>query len=116
MRDILGHKSRDQGEIIDILIRSGTYTCPTLPHYRYDRVKEVCRRLERHGLLKKSGRNSQSVNLVVTPLFREWQAARDAGRTLLGALRWAKQQRNPGTISAAIASAAEQCGKQGEPT
>lgn len=93
MKDIRGHKSRDQGEIIQILVRTGTYTCPTLPHYRYDRVKEVCRRLQRHGLLEKSGRTTESINLVVTPLFNEWRQAHANKETMLGALKWAKQQK-----------------------
>jgi hypothetical protein len=75
---------------VEILICSGTYTCPTLPHYRYDAVKNACRRLERLGLVRKSGRNPESVNLVVTDLFREWQRAHKDGRTELGAIRWAK--------------------------
>lgn len=92
MKEILGHKSRDQDEIIDILIRSGTYTCPTLPHHRYERVKTACSRLSKAGLLKVSGRNPESVNLIVTPLFREWSAAHKAGETPLGVLRWAKER------------------------
>lgn len=91
MKNILGHKSRDQGEIVEILARSGTYTCPTLPHYRYDRVKAVCANLRRRGLVVVSGRNSASVNLVVTPLFREWQAARALRETTLGPVEWVKR-------------------------
>jgi hypothetical protein len=91
MKDIKGHKSRDQGEIIEILIRSGTYTCPTLPHYRYERVQAVCRNLQRRGLLQVSGRNPESINLTVTPLFRQWQAAHTAGETPLGVVEWVKR-------------------------
>jgi hypothetical protein len=88
MKIIRGHKSFDQGEITEILKRQGNYTCPTLPHYRYDRVIETCRKFKRLGLLKRSGRDDISENLVVTDLFREWQ---DSGSPL-GPEKWAKQK------------------------
>jgi hypothetical protein len=90
VKDILGHKSRSLDEIVEILRRQGTYTCPTLPHYRYDRVKSACARLRRAQLLAVSGRNAVSVNLVVTGLFLEWQTASASGETALGPLKWAK--------------------------
>lgn len=93
MKNILGHKSRDQGEIIAILERQGTYTCPTLPHYRYDKVKRTCRLLGRLGLVRVTGRNPESVNLGVTPLFHEWKAAKATGETEMGPVRWVKQRR-----------------------
>jgi hypothetical protein len=90
MKDILGHRSRSRDEIVEILARTGTYTCPTLPHYRYDRVKIACKRLRAVGLVRVSGRTGEAVNLVVTPLFREWQAAHTAGDTVTGPWRWVK--------------------------
>ena len=93
MRDILGHKARNQDEIVAILMRSGTYTCPTLPHYRYSQVKNICASLEKLGLIEQSGRNPESRNLRVTNLFREWALERDEQITDLGAVKWARARR-----------------------
>ncbi len=102
MKEILGHMSRSRGEIVEILLRGGTYTCPTLPHERYGRVKQACRELRRLGLVPSksrsdlrgvTGRTPVSVNLAPTPLFREWQRAHAAGETTLGPVRWAKARR-----------------------
>jgi hypothetical protein len=41
-------------------------------------------------LVRVSNCNPESENLVVTDLFREGQTAHREGRTLLGAVRWAK--------------------------
>jgi hypothetical protein len=90
MREIRGHKSYSLSEIVAILSRTGTYTCPTLPHYRYDRVKSACWRLRKAKLLTVSGRQPEAVNLIVTPLFHEWMAAVAAGETQLGVLKWAR--------------------------
>ena len=90
MKDILGHASRSRGEIVEILLRGGTYTCPTLPHQRYDRVKQACRDLRQLGLVRVTGHTPVSVNLTPTPLFREWRRAHAGGETTLGAVRWAK--------------------------
>ena len=96
MRIIRGHKSRDRGEIVDILARTGTYTCPTLPHYRYRAVQSACRQLQNLGLVSVSGRNPESVNLVVTTRFRLWRDDVAAGNTVLGVVKWAKAQRLAG--------------------
>lgn len=93
MKVIKGHKSRDQGEIIEILLRSGAYTCPTLPHRRFDGVKAVCRKLQLLGLIKKKRRNPESVNLIATDLFLAWKADKAAGTTELGVERWLKARR-----------------------
>lgn len=112
MKNILGHKSRDQGEIIDILARAGSYTCPTLPHYRYDRVKTVCRTLKRLGLVSVRGQTATAQNFVVTTLFREWEAARKEGATPLGPVKWVKE-RNRTTIVAQIPEADARRGECG---
>lgn len=93
MKEILGHLARSRGEIVEILARGGTYTCPTLPHDRYGRVKQACRDLRRLGLVRVTGRTPVSVNLAPTPLFREWRRAHAAGETALGPVRWAKARR-----------------------
>ena len=99
MRGVPGHVSRSRGEIVEVLLHGGTYTCPTLPHDRYGRVKQACRELRRLGLVPAksrsdlrdvTGRTSVSVNLAPTPLFREGQRAHAAGETTLGPVRWAK--------------------------
>ena len=92
MKLILGHKSYDQGEIVGILERTGTYTCPTLPHYRYGRVKSICHTLKRLSLITVSDRNPVSVNFVVTDRFRKWKAEKAAGLTKLGVVKWSKQK------------------------
>ena len=93
MKEILGHMARSRGEIVEILVRGGTYTCPTLPHDRYGRVKQACRELRRLGLVRVTGRTPVAVNLAPTPLFREWRRAHAAGETTLGPVRWAKARR-----------------------
>ena len=92
MKLIRGHRSFNRGEIIDIFSNHGCYTCPTLPHYRYTRVKQACWDLERAGLVRRTGKTSVSVNLAVTDLFREWKRAAAAGATTLGPVRWAKER------------------------
>jgi hypothetical protein len=92
MKDILGHKSRDRGEIVEILARAGTYTCPTLPHYRYSRVQQACKSLRKVGLIKASGRSPESVSYATTDLFRAWKAAVLDGQTMLGPIKWIKAQ------------------------
>ena len=102
MKEILGHRTRSRGEIVEILARGGTYTCPTLPHDRYGRVKQACRELRRLGLVPAksrsdlrgvTGRTPVAVNLAPTPLFREWRRAHAAGETALGPVRRAKVRR-----------------------
>lgn len=72
MKEILGHKSWNRGEIIAILRRSGNFTMCSLPHSRYQRVKEICRDMERSGWIEKVGKTETSVNFKATVAFREW--------------------------------------------
>lgn len=92
MKNILGHKSYNSDEIIDILCRTGTYTCPTLPHYRYERVQSVCKGLLGKNLLRVSGKTEVSRNLVVTERFKEWQEEFATGVTKSGPIKWVKQK------------------------
>lgn len=92
MPEINGHKARSTGEIIEILERSGSFTFPDLPHYRYRPTKDSCRTLKRLGLTQLHGRSGIQVHIAPTALFREWQAAKAAGATNLGAVRWAKER------------------------
>ena len=93
MDNIKGHKSWTQDELVQILVNHGTYTCPTLPHFRYQRVKRICRKFQQVGLLRVVGRRVESKHLVVTELFLEWRKERDEGLTYLGPERWAKQRK-----------------------
>lgn len=88
---ILGHISRNQDEIIEVLEKGGSYCCPTLPHYRYDRVKRVCSNLLKRGLVVKSGKTNEGINLIPSDRFRQWQKERDEGVTRLGPIKWVKQ-------------------------
>lgn len=99
MKNILGHISRNQDEIIAILESGGSYCCPTLPHYRYNTVKSVCSNLLKHGLVKKSGNTSEGVNLIPSDRFREWQEDKAQGLTSLGPIKWVKQKFPPKIIS-----------------
>lgn len=91
MKDILGHKSWTKDELIDILCKTGTYTCPTLPHYRYDRVKGICRDLMKRGFLKKSGKTDTGINLIVTDFFKQWQEDFKNGKTPLSPIKYHKK-------------------------
>jgi hypothetical protein len=90
MKIIVNHKSWNMDEIIDLLVKTGTFTCPTLPHYRYDRVKQNCSKLRKLGFLKKSGKTDVSVNLVVTDLFREWRQEYESKITNQKPIKWKK--------------------------
>lgn len=92
MREIKGHKSRGAGEIEQIIARTGSFTFPDLPHWRYGNTKAACRKLYRLGLTKLIGRSDVQIHIGPTDLFREWQAARASGATALGAVRWVKER------------------------
>lgn len=87
-QNILGHKAYTMEQIVDILSNTGTYTCPTLPHYRYDRVKRVCKSLSRKGLIEVSGRTEISINFKTTKLFDEWFSAYNNGLTKKYPINW----------------------------
>lgn len=65
--------SRGIVEIADILAATGQYTMCNLPHYRYDKCKQACRRLERAGFIKKSGRTQTGINFKATGLLKNWK-------------------------------------------
>lgn len=90
MRLILGHKSRNLAEIVDILLTKGTYTCPTLPHYRYMGTKNACKRLQKYSLMKVVGKSETGINFVPTERLKLWHDAYMGGYTTLGPVKWAK--------------------------
>lgn len=92
MKDIRGHRSYTKEEIVEILCRTGTYTCPTLPHYRYDGVKRICGELRKRGFLRKTGNTNEGVNLAITERFREWKSEKESGLTTSGPVKWQKEK------------------------
>jgi len=94
---IVGHISRTLPEIVEILLNGGTYSCPTLPHYRYSSVQSHCRNLKKRGLIEKSGKADVSVNYKPSALLREWKKEFDEGKTALMPIKWVKQRNNPPT-------------------
>jgi len=92
MKNILGHLSRNKDEIVEILENHGSYCCPTLPHYRYDRVKSVCNQLLKRKLVVKSGRTNEGINLVPSDRFKQWQKEKTEGLTALGIIKWSKEK------------------------
>lgn len=93
-KNILGHISRTMPEIIEILLKGGTYSCPMLPHYRYNSVQSHCRALKKLGLIKKSGFTNVGVNYKPSDLLIEWKQEHDVGLTTLMPIKWAKKKRN----------------------
>lgn len=90
---IVGHISRTLPEIVEILLKGGTYSCPMLPHYRYDAVKNHCRTLKKLGLIVKSGLTNVGVNYKPTDFLRDWKKEYDEGATTLQPVKWAKEKR-----------------------
>lgn len=90
-KNILGHISRNQEEIVELLCTKSNYTCPTLPHYRYNTVQSICSELKKRGLVKKTGQTDTGINLVPTDLFRQWQNDFNAGKTTKGPIKYQKE-------------------------
>ena len=78
MKNILGHNSWNEQELVEILKR-GTYTMPNLPHYRYSRVQSFCADMRTLGLIKKTGACETGINYIPTEKF---QAFTESGLTL----------------------------------
>jgi hypothetical protein len=76
MKNILGHKSWNQKELINILEKGGTYTMPNLPHYRYQNVRTICLGMRSVGLLKETGRTNNGISFAPTDLFKKWRTER----------------------------------------
>lgn len=96
MKNILGHKSWNRGEIIDMLKRTRTFTMCSLPHYRYARVQDICSQLRKRGLIRKSGSTETGINFVPTSLFDIWADEYEACETHLGLWEWFKEYRRLG--------------------
>jgi hypothetical protein len=72
-RIIKTHTSRNIFEIADILLSGGSFTCPTLPHYRYQKTRNACSRLLKAKLVERCGKTDTGVNLKPTDLLRKWK-------------------------------------------
>lgn len=90
MREILGHKSYNEAEIIEFLKSNKNFTMCKLPHYRYQRVQSVCAELKMMGFIKKSGSTETGVSYVPTELFGEWIKLQEAGQFLGGYKKYYK--------------------------
>ena len=76
MKNILGHKSWNKKEILQLLRSSNAFTMCNLPHYRYDRVKQICYRLEHAGWIEAIGKKKrEAIHWQVT---EKWKAYHDA--------------------------------------
>lgn len=73
MKEILGHRSWNKDEIVEMLVKQKNFTMPNLPHYRYSRVQTICYELSGFGYIKKSGKTDVSINWIPTDFFWEWQ-------------------------------------------
>lgn len=79
MKDILGHKSWDEQEVLAFFDK-GAFTMCNLPHYRYHRVQSICASLKSCGLIEKVGGTETSVNYVATPEYHQWRLDVAAGK------------------------------------
>ncbi len=78
MRDILGHRSWNREEVYAFFDK-GSFTMCSLPHYRYDREKQICGQLRRCGLIVKTGKTDTCINYKSTLLYHVWRAQVKAG-------------------------------------
>ncbi len=53
-----------------MLTRTGAFTCCNLPHWRYNSVKLICRKLKDAGLIYQTGRDKTCINYAVTDKFK----------------------------------------------
>src|SRR5437660_1499838 len=90
VKDILGHKSWNMEEIIDMLKKSGTFSMCNLPHYRFNGVKTICRCLQRRGFIKKTGNGETFITFGVTERFVEWKNEYEAKITTSLPVKWQK--------------------------
>lgn len=92
MKNIRGHKSWSFEEVLQLL-RKGSFSVPTLPHYRYDAVKRHRSNLVKIGFIRQSGRCDTSISYTATDKFREWANEYDNKQTTLMPVKWAKERK-----------------------
>lgn len=93
MSNILGHKSWNFNEVIEMLAKGSSFTVPTLPHYRYDNVKRIRGNLSKIGFIKQTGRCETSISYVATERFKKWRKEFEAKQTTLMPIKWAKAEK-----------------------
>jgi hypothetical protein len=88
MKNIRGHKSWNFDEVIAMLAKGGSFTVPTLPHYRYDRVKRIRATLCKVGAIKQTGRCETSISYTATDKFKQWRSELESKATTLGVVKF----------------------------
>jgi hypothetical protein len=79
MKDILGHRSWSEQEIL-AFFDNDSFTMCSLPHYRYQRVQMVCGNLKRCGLIGKVGSTETGINYAAKPEYHQWRQDVAAGK------------------------------------
>lgn len=92
MKQILTHKARSIEDVVELL-KVGSFSCPTLPHYRYRQTQGAAKALLKAGMLKKTGRCDTSVSYVASDKFNEWLSEYQKGLTRSMPMKWAKQKK-----------------------
>lgn len=93
MKSILGHRSWNAIELVQILKNTGTFTMCTLPHYRYRRVKDICYSLEKRGFIQRHKRGENNLTWMVTEQFKEWAMEFDNSETTMQPFNWIKSKK-----------------------
>lgn len=92
MKQILTHKARSIADVI-VILKTGSFSCPTLPHYRYDQTKAARNALMKAGMLKQTGRCDTSIQYTASDKFKEWQGEFESGATKSMPMKWAKEKK-----------------------
>lgn len=90
MKQILTHKARSIADVIEMLKNGQTFSCPTLPHYRYGQTKSARNALLKAGMLRQTGRCCTSIQYVASDLFKLWMEEHASGKTTSMPIKWAK--------------------------
>lgn len=98
MKRILTHNARNVEDVVSLLKNGGTFTCPTLPHYRYRPTQKAASTLIKAGMLSVSGKTDTSVNYVASRKFNLWLSEYTDGKTKLQPVKWAKQHKKAGVV------------------
>lgn len=89
MKQILTHTARSVEDVISLL-KTGGFSCPTLPHYRYRQTKAARNALQKAGMIKQTGRCETSIQYAASEKFKEWLAEYESGITKSLPMKWAK--------------------------
>ena len=89
MKQVLTHTSRSIADVIELL-KTGSFCCPRLPHYRYRQTQQAAAALNRAGMLKFTGKTDTGTNYIASDRFKEWKAEFEGGHTTLQPIKWDK--------------------------